>query len=104
MHLAHGQGFLFKDYLLSVCLPFTPLSLHLLNSLRHLLLSDRSLVYLLYFLLQTIIQLAYMTLGTINISLVISLELKYLLFKLEVQLVDMVQFSVFFLQAFAVLL
>ena len=104
MHLAHGQGFLFKNHLLSVCFPFTPLCFHLLDALRHLLLSDRPLVYLLYFLLQTIIQLAYMTLGTINISLVISLELKYLLFKLEVQLVDMVQFTVFFLQAFAVLL
>ena len=104
MYLAHSQGFLFKNHLLSVCFPFTPLCFHLLDALRHLLLSDRPLVYLLYFLLQTVIQLANMTLSAVHIGLIISLELKYLLFKLEVQLVDMVQFSVFFLQAFAVLL
>jgi hypothetical protein len=44
-----------------------------------------------------------MCLGTVNISLIVGLEFKYLLFQLYVQFVHMVQLSVLLVKSFAVL-
>lgn len=96
MKLSKWLCSLLKNDLLRVGLPSLPLSLHFLYPRLHQKLLFLAIFDFSDFLVQSIMQLSYVRLSTIDISLVVGLELEDFLFKFDVELVHVIQLAVFF--------
>lgn len=74
MEFSERLGFLLKDDLLTVCFSRLPLGLHLFDFRFHRSLSFLSILNFSHFFVKWVVELGYVSLCTINVSLVIGLK------------------------------
>ena len=99
-----GDSTFFEDYGLGVVFSELPLLLHGLQLLIHLLLSLRSLFDLYHFLIQALMQPCYVVFSLIYILLIVGRKLQYLLFQFQIELIQVIQLTIFLVQAFSILI
>ena len=103
MHFTHLYCLFIEYILLSVRHALPPLSLHPFDLVLKHLFSVLPLLDLSDLLIKRLVQLRDVSLRAVHIGLVEGLELKYLLFELEVELIDMLKLAVLLVEPLPVL-